>query len=118
MIYLVIGVNVLNVIFKHYIIDIGINYVLTLINKNFHYHQVTYKLNDMYIKCGDYLDIIQPTTCEYYAGYVTQIDNNLITMHVVTCPTWNSINMMGKECIFDMCYFREFRESDAHLISG
>ena len=117
MIYVDIGENVFNVIFKYIIIDLSINFVLTLINTNFPHH-VTYELNGIYIKCGDYLDIIQPTTCEYYAGYITQIDNNLITMNVVACPYWNSDNMMGKDCVFDMRYFREFRKSDAHLISG
>lgn len=107
----------LDVIFKHYIIDVSINYVLTLIKKNFPNH-ITYEINGIYIKCGDHFDIIQPTTSEYYAGYVTYIDNNLITMHVVACPKWNSVNMMGKEYIFDMSYFREFRESDVHLIAG
>lgn len=117
MIYVDIGVNMLNVIFKYYIIEFSINCISTLINKNFP-RQVTYKLNDRYVTYGDHIHIIQPTTGEYYNGTITCIDNNLITLHVLACPTWNSVNMMDKECIFDMCYFREFNASYAYLIAG
>lgn len=117
MIYVDIGVNVVNVIFKHYIIEFSIDCIVTLINKNFP-SQVTYKLNDRYVTLGDVIHIIQPTTGEYYNGTITCIDNNLITIHVSACPIWNSVNMMDKECIFDMRYFHEFNKSYAYLIAG